>query len=73
MLRARCAEHFFIDGTFDIAPYGYSQVLTIMTNDIVVNYPKPLAYILLTSKDEEAYTLCFDHYRNFSNIRCSTF
>ena len=63
-LRARRTNHFFIDGTFDVAPFGFSQLITILTNDVITNYPKPLAYILLSSKDEEAYSMALKHYKD---------
>jgi len=42
-----------MDGAFDIAPQGFAQMLVIMTNDPVTHHPKPLAFILLSTKDEE--------------------
>jgi len=56
-LRAMNAKHFIIDGTFDITLYGFAQTIVVITNDLVTSHPKPLAYILLSSKDEEAYRI----------------
>jgi len=57
VLRAINASHYYIDGTFDIVPKGFTQILVVMTNDPVTNHPKPLAYMLLSSKDEEMYNI----------------
>jgi len=64
-LRAIGASHYYIDGTFDTVPKGFLQKLVIMTNDPITNHPKPLAYILLTSKDEELYNMAL---RGFKEI-----
>jgi len=56
MLRAINAPHYYIDGTFDVVPHDFAQMLVVMTNDPITDHPKPLAYLLLSSKDEEIYT-----------------
>ena len=63
LLRAVNAIHFYIDGTFDIVPNNFSQILVVMTNDPVTNHPKPLAYILLNCKDEEGYRIAIRSFK----------
>ena len=31
----RVSEHFYIDGTFNVTPFGYTQLLTIMIEDVL--------------------------------------
>lgn len=47
----------FIDGTFDIAPNGFAQVLVMLGRTQHMNIP--LCYILLPSKEQKIYELAF--------------
>jgi len=64
LLRAQKALHFFIDGTFDIKPYGFTQLICIITNDILTDFPKPLFYILSNNKEQITYEQIYEdlHY-----------
>ena len=55
ILRAQKADHIYIDGTFDYKPFAFSQLICIITNDLVIEYPKPLFYILVNNKEQVMY------------------
>ncbi|KAG0441253.1 hypothetical protein DMUE_1191 [Dictyocoela muelleri] len=48
---------FLIDGTFEISPFGFTQLVS--KHIMVVEKSYPLIYILLKSKNEEAYKKAF--------------
>ena len=57
--RIRLTDHLFIDGTFNIVPTHYSQLLTIMIRDPNTGYVKPAIWSIINSKDEETYFQLF--------------
>jgi len=50
-------KHWFVDGTFSVAPQMYYQVFTLHT--LINNKALPLLYVLLISKTEATYTRLF--------------
>ena len=57
--RLRLTNHWFVDGTFTIAPCSYQQLITIMIKDPKTGFVKPALWAVLSSKDEEAYQIFF--------------
>ena len=63
---------WYVDGTFNSCPQLFYQILTFhaeIPNPTGTSWVFPSAYILLTNKDTEIYTECFDALvalRNFS-------
>ena len=55
-------SHWFIDGTFKVAPELFMQVFTI--HGLVDNQALPLVYVLLTNKTEASYFRVFDSLKN---------
>jgi hypothetical protein len=55
-------SHWFIDGTFTVAPELFMQVFTI--HGLVDNQALPLVYVLLTNKTEASYFRIFDRLKN---------
>lgn len=53
--------HVFIDGTFNIRPPGFEQVLVIMARTFHMNVP--IAYFLLPSKTQEIYETAFNMFK----------
>jgi len=49
----------FFDGTFKMAPIGFTQILVLMVLNPETNLFTPILYILATSKTEECYYLTF--------------
>lgn len=68
----RDSSYVFIDGTFDIAPEGFAQVLVMMGQTSVMNMP--LAYILLPNKNQSSYEKAFLMFKSTvkSNFRPGT-
>ena len=58
LLELGLAEHWFLDGTFSIAPTLFEQLYTI--HAIKKNKNIPLVYILLTRKHQPLYTRVFE-------------
>ncbi|XP_059147899.1 uncharacterized protein LOC131935505 [Physella acuta] len=54
----RVNSHWFIDGTFKVAPELYMQVFTI--HGLIQNKALPMVYVLLTNKTEDSYFRLFD-------------
>ena len=52
-------SEIFIDGTFKIVPKNWYQLLNIFGFDDKNKIYTPLAYILLSSKNEELYNIVF--------------
>jgi len=53
------AHQWFIDGTFDVAPSGFKQLLIIMVYLQKFHVFYPAAYITLTGKSESLYFHAF--------------
>ena len=52
-------SEIFMDGTFKIVPKNWYQLLNIFGFDDKNKIYTPLAYILLSSKNEELYNIVF--------------
>lgn len=55
-------SHWFIDGTFKVAPELFMQVFTI--HGLVDHRALPMVYVLMTNKTEESYFRVFDTLKN---------
>ena len=55
-------SHWFVDGTFKVAPELFMQLFTI--HGLVDNRALPMIYVLLTNKTEDSYFRVFDKLRN---------
>ena len=53
------SEQWFLDGTFNIAPSGFNQVLTIIVHLPSFQIFYPACFILMTNKSERAYFYAF--------------
>lgn len=63
----RECDVWYVDGTFKVAPTIFTQLFTVLGNvpaivgnDDCLKVPLPLAYALLSSKEEEQYTAVFE-------------
>ena len=59
MLRLRSAQHIYVDGSFDVVPQGFKQLITILAEDPITKFGIPVAFLLLDSKTKVAYELAF--------------
>ena len=59
MLRFRSADHIYVDGSFDIVPKGFKQLITILAEDPITKFGVPIAFFMLDSKTRPAYQLAF--------------
>jgi hypothetical protein len=50
------ACQWYIDGTFDVAPEGVEQVVTLLVRQPNETRPYPVVHILLQKKDQHTYT-----------------
>ena len=62
--RLRLTNHWYIDGTFTVVPVGYHQLITLAIRDPNTGLIKPALWVLLDSKDEEAYFHAFQEIKN---------
>lgn len=58
------SDFVFIDGTFDITPEDFGQVLVMMGRTNHINIP--LAYMLLPNKEQKTYELAFYMFKSSS-------
>ena len=56
------AEDWFADGTFKIAPKGFTQIMTIICKHRNTNFP--CCYIVLSNKTEAVYLIALSHLKN---------
>lgn len=57
--------HWFVDGTFAIAPLIFYQVFTV--HSLINNKAVPLVYVLLCDKTEETYRRVFDKIKEITH------
>ena len=60
------AEYIFIDGTFNVAPKDFAQVLVVLGQTTNMNLP--LAYFLLPDKRQETYEKAFSMFKMESKV-----
>ena len=59
--RMLISDHLYIDGTFNIAPKGtFSQLIVLLTHDIITKCLIPVGFFLMNSKHEKAYDMVFE-------------
>jgi len=51
--------HLFVDGTFNVAPRGFQQLLVFMIFDSVTELYIPIYYVIMDCKREDCYRLAF--------------
>jgi len=59
LLRFRSAIHIYVDGSFDVVPKGFKQLITILAEDAITKLGIPVAFMMLDSKTKASYLLGF--------------
>ena len=62
--RLRLSEHWYIDGTFDSVPPGYTQTINIIIRDLITGEIMPTVFICINGKSYKHYILAFEKLRN---------